>query len=356
MTMLHLLVHGTTRILLIVLAVAVLSFTLVSHSPIDPVDAYLGPRILTISPEQRERIAESWGLHQPAPLRLLHWASNLAHGDFGRSTIFNEPVLDVIAKRFQASLALMAAAWILSGVLGFGLGILAGMHPETPLDRIIRFYSLVLASTPTFWIGLILLVIFAAGLGWAPFCCAAPPGIPAEEATLLQRLHHLLLPALTLSITGVAQIAMHTREKMLEIRQSEYALFAWALGENKTGFVFHHALRAALLPAITLQFASLGELFGGSVLAEQVFSYPGLGKATVEAGLRGDIPLLLGIVIFSTFFVCSGNLMADLLYRVTDPRLRQTDPPLAHDTAESLCRASGATSGIPVPSATEVKG
>lgn len=313
------------RIAAIIATVAVLSFVLVSYSPIDPVDAYMGTRILTISPEHREQIARSWGLDQPAPQRLATWASNLARGDFGRSIIFNEPVMDVIAKRFAASLWLMAAAWTMSGVIGFGLGVLAGMYPGSPLDRGIRVYALTLASTPTFWIGLLLLVVFAVGLGWAPICCAAPLGVPMDEANLLQRLHHLALPALTLSIIGVAQIAMHTREKMIEIRHSEYALFARAMGESDWGFVRHHALRGVALPAITLQFASLGELFGGSILAEQVFSYPGLGQATVEAGLRGDVPLLLGIVIFSTAFVCVGNLAADVLYWIVDPRMRITE-------------------------------
>jgi peptide/nickel transport system permease protein len=229
--------------------------------------------------------------------------------------------VDVIAKRFAASLWLMVAAWTLSGVIGFGLGIIAGMYPGSPIDSCIRIYALTLASTPTFWIGLLLLVVFSVGLGWAPICCAAPPGVPMNEASLLQRLHHVVLPALTLCIVGVAQIAIHTREKMIEIRHSEFALFARAMGERNWGFMRHHALRGIALPAITLQFASLGELFGGSILAEQVFSYPGLGQATVQAGLRGDIPLLLGIVIFSTFFVCIGNLVADILYWLVDPRI-----------------------------------
>ena len=316
----HLLL-SLSRIALIIAAVAVLSFTLVSQSPIDPVDAYMGSRIMTISPEHREQIARNWGLDRPAPERLATWASNLIRGDFGLSIIYNEPVVDVIAKRFAASLWLMAAAWALSGVIGFGLGIIAGMYPGSPMDRCIRIYALTLASTPTFWIGLMLLVVFAVGLGWAPICCAAPPGVPMNEASLLQRLHHVALPALTLCIVGVAQIAMHTREKMIEIRHSEYALFARAMGERNWGFMRHHALRGVALPAITLQFASLGELFGGSILAEQVFSYPGLGQATVQAGLRGDIPLLLGIVIFSTVFVCTGNLVADILYWLVDPRI-----------------------------------
>jgi peptide/nickel transport system permease protein len=136
-------------------------------------------------------------------------------------------------------------------------------------------------------------------------------------------MHHLLLPAVTLSLIGVAQIALHTREKTLDAMQSEYAIFARAQGESRIGIAFHRTLRNVALPAVTLQFASLGELFGGAVLAEQVFAYPGLGKATVEAGYRGDIPLLLGIVLFSTVFVFVGNATADLLYKLVDPRMRQ---------------------------------
>jgi peptide/nickel transport system permease protein len=143
-----------------------------------------------------------------------------------------------------------------------------------------------------------------------------------EAVTLWQRLHHLILPAFALSIIGIANIALHTREKMIDIMHSEYVLFAKAQGESLSGIAWHQGVRNAALPAITLQFASLGELFGGSVLAEQVFSYPGLGKATVDAGIRGDVPLLLGIVLFSTVFVFSGNTLADLCYRVIDPRIR----------------------------------
>lgn len=306
----------------IVAAVAVLAFTLASFSPIDPVDAYMGPRIMTIGPEQREIIKARWGLDQPPLVRFAKWAGNIATGDFGVSTIFNEPVMDVIGKRFLTSLWLMAAAWTFSGILGYGLGILAGFARDSPLDRGIRLYAYILASTPAFWIGLVLLSIFSVALGWTPICCAAPPGMDAADVTLGQRLYHLILPALTLSVIGVAQITLHTREKMLDVMQSDFALYAAAMGESRTGFVIHHALRATALPALTVQFASLGELFGGSVLAEQVFSYPGLGKATVEAGLRGDIPLLLGITICSTLFVCAGNMIADMLYWVVDPRIR----------------------------------
>ena len=310
------------RLALILSLVSVLAFTLVSLSPIDPVSAYIGIDRIQISTEQEQRIIERWGLDQPAPKRFFIWVGNVARGDLGQSMIFNEPVVKVIGKRFMTSLWLMASAWALSGVLGFVLGVLAGMNRGSIMDRIIRLYSYTLASTPSFWMGLVLLSVFSVGLGLTPICCAVPPGVSPADATILQKLHHLILPAATLSIIGIAQIALHTREKMIDAMNSEYALFAFAQGESRAGVAWRHALRNVALPAVTLQFASLGELFGGSVLAEQVFSYPGLGKATVEAGIRGDVPLLLGITLFSALFVFSGNLIADLLYGVLDPKIR----------------------------------
>lgn len=310
------------RFILLVTAVALLAFTLVSFSPIDPVRAYVGTDMLTISMEQRELIAQRWGLDLPAPTRFLHWFGQIARGNLGLSMIFEEPVSQVIAKRFVTSLWLMLAAWSLSGVLGFFLGSIAGIYKNSFLDRIIRWYAYTLAATPTFWVGLLLLMFFSVSLDLFPFCCAKPPGISPEEITFLDRLHHLILPAATLSLIGVANITLHTREKMIDSLASDYALYARAMGDNTLGIGIFHGLRNAALPAVTLQFASLGELFGGSVLAEQVFSYPGLGQATVQAGIRGDVPLLMGIVLFSCFFVYCGNTFADLIYTFIDPRMK----------------------------------
>lgn len=310
------------RFAIIVSIVSTLAFILVSHAPIDPITAYLGYDRLQISPEQEQQIISRWGLDQPPLERFTAWAGNMLQGDFGRSVIFNEPVKEVIKKRFEASFWLMALAWTFSGVIGFVLGAAAGTWRDSILDRGIRLYAYILASTPAFWTGMVLLVAFGVGLGWFPICCAGPLGVPPEDVTLPQRLYHLTLPALTLSIIGIAQIALHTREKMIDVFQSDYAAHARACGESRTGIAMRHGLRNILLPAVTLQFASLGELFGGSVLAEQVFSYPGLGKTTVEAGIRGDVPLLLAIVIFSTLFVVAGNAVADILYTFIDPRIK----------------------------------
>ena len=166
------------------------------------------------------------------------------------------------------------------------------------------------------------LLVFSVGLGWFPLGFSTPIGVLNSEVTLWQRLHHLILPALTLSLMSFANIALHTRQKLVDVLESEYVLFARARGESAGTILRRHGLRNILLPALTLQFASFAELFGGSVLAETVFSYPGLGSAVAAAGLNSDVPLLLGITLFSTLFVCTGNLIANLLYGVVDPQIK----------------------------------
>lgn len=310
------------RLLLLLMAVAVFTFVLLSLSPIDPVRAYIGADMMRISAEQQALIAQRWGLDQPMWVRFLDWLVQLVQGNWGTSMVFNLPVREVIATRFQASLQMLTIAWLLSGILGLALGILAGAMAESWIDRLIRLYAYTLASSPTFWVALLLLIVFAVSWKIAPICCAAPPGVLAQDVTFWQHLHHLLLPAIALSIIGIANITLHTRQKLIEVLHSDYVLFARAQGETLWNIVRYHGLRNILLPAITLQFASLSELFGGSVLVEQVFAYPGLGEATVQAALRSDIPLLVGIVFFSALFVYTGNTLADLAYPVIDPRMR----------------------------------
>lgn len=311
------------RIVTLLVAICFVSFLLVKNSPIDPIQAYIGADMLKVGPEQREKIAEYWGLDQPVMVQFLTWGSAVLTGDLGTSMIFRRPVIEVIGERFFNSLALMLSAWLLSGVVGFVMGVVAAMNKGTWIDRIIKWYNFTLASTPTFWMGLIVLMVFAVWLGWFPIGMGVPAGVLSEDVTLMDRIQHLILPVLTLSIVGVANVALHTRQKLIDVMASDYVLFARARGE--TGFVlfWRHGLRNVALPAITLQFTAFSELFGGAVLAEQVFSYPGLGQATVEAGLRGDVPLLLGLVLFSAIFVFVGNLLADLSYRVLDPRTKE---------------------------------
>lgn len=276
-----------------------------------------------ISKEQKEIVAEYWGLDQPPLQRYLTWLKNLFHGDMGDSIAYKKPVTQVLAERFATSCVLMLTAWLISGALGFVLGILAGICSGKWPDKIIKTFCFVLSSTPAFWMGLLLLVIFAVNLGWFPVGFAVPVGKSAADVTIGERIHHLILPALTLSITGVANIALHTRQKIIDVMKSRYVLFAKARGENTWQILKRHGLRNIAIPAITLQFASFSELFGGSVLAEQVFSYPGLGNAATVAGIKGDAPLLLGVALFSVLFVFVGNLTANILYGVINPQIRE---------------------------------
>ena len=305
------------------LAVGLVVFALVSMSPIDPVQANVGQAAyVNMSEAKRAQLASYWGGDVPFWERFANWAGALLQGDMGTSLRFNAPVSEVIAHRAANSLALMGIAWLLSGALGFALGVAAGARRGGALDRVVRSYCFLLASTPTFWLGLLILMVFAVQLGWFPIGFSVPIGVSAADVTLADAVYHLVLPALTLSVTGVANIALHTREKVVDVLESDYVRFARARGESELSVIVHHGLRNVALPAVTLQCAFISEIFGGSVLVEQVFSYPGLGQAAVTAGLGGDVALLAGIALVSAALVFGGNLLANILYGVLDPRMR----------------------------------
>ncbi len=301
---------------------SLLSFAMMHFSPIDPISAYLGGDV-SITQEQRIALEEHWGLGKPAHMQYLAWLGNFLSGDFGISTVYRRPVEFIIKERFAASFSLMGFSWCLSGILGFLLGISAAAYKGRPADRVIRWISYTQASVPTFWFCLMMLTVFAVWLGWFPIGLAVPVGVPSDAVTFGDRIRHMALPVATLTVFGIANMALHTREKMIEALESEYALFAKARGESRWETVLTHGLRNVAIPAVTLHFAYFGELFGGSVLAEQVFSYPGLGSTLTEAGLKGDIPLLMGIVMVSAVFVFCGNLIADILNSLIDPRLKE---------------------------------
>lgn len=311
------------KILSLLLAVSILSFVLVSASPVDPVQQYITGLDTAVSPEQRAQIEDYWGTDEPPVQRYLSWLNGLLHGDLGESSIYRRPVADIIGERFLNSLSLMLCAWIISGVMGFMSGCVMGMYRGRQPDKILKKICYILSSIPTFWLGLVFLLIFSVWLKWFPIGFSAPVGVLSENVTIWQKIHHLLLPAFTLSLASFSNIALHTRQKLTDVLNSEYVLFARARGENEWSILRRHGLRNILLPALTLQFASFSELFGGSVLAENVFSYPGLGSAVSEAGLNSDVPLLLGITLFSALFVCVGNMTANLLYGIIDPRIRE---------------------------------
>ncbi|AGN16104.1 ABC transporter permease [Methanobrevibacter sp. AbM4] len=313
--------YKIVRFIILLFFVIMLSFLLIDLSPINPVKTYIAN--IHVSPEQVAALESYWGVNQPITTKMANWFANVVQGDLGNSLIFRVPVLQVIAERFTASLLLMFVSWLISGILGFILGVIAGYKKDTWVDKVIKTYCYLLQSAPTFWIALIILMIFSIYLGWFPTGGGIPIGSESSSVNILQWLNCLILPAFTLSILGVAQIALYTRDRLIEEMSSDYFLFAKARGESGWSLIERHGIRNVLLPAITLQFIGFSELFGGAILVEQVFTYPGIGQAAVSAGLNSDVPLLLGIVIFSAIFVYIGNLIADILYNFVDPRIRE---------------------------------
>ncbi len=322
----HLLFLGKNfiRMILLLIAVSIAAFILVSVSPIDPLQANIGQAALgSMSAEQIEKLQAYWGVGVPPVERFMAWASDFFRGDLGVSLLYRQPVAEVIAVKLENSLWLMCLAWLISGTVGFVLGMISGLKKDTLTDKLIKGYSLLIASTPAFWLALVLLMVFAVWLKILPIGLSVPIGVEASGVTIMDRIQHAILPALTLSITGISNMTLHTREKMIDIMESDYVLFAKARGESTWSIVKNHGLRNVLLPAITLQFGSISEIFGGSVLVEQIFSYPGLGQAAVTAGTGSDVPLLLGITVISAMFVFGGNLIANVLYGIVDPRIRR---------------------------------
>ena len=327
-------ISESIRMALLLIAVSIIAFFLVINSPIDPLTSYVGPES-TLSQEARDEIAEYWGLYDPPAERFMSWVGNIVRGDWGDSITYKRPVKDVISERFSYSFGLMACTWVISGLLGFVVGIISGMREGGWFDRITKYFCLMVKSAPTFWIGLLVLVIFAVELKWFPIGMAVPLGKPANEVTFWDRLYHMALPVITLSIISMSDIMLYTRQKLIEIINSDFILYARARGENEKQIVLRHVIRNIALPAITVQFASFSELFGGMALAENVFSYPGIGTATTAAAVNGDVPLLLGIAVCSAVFVFAGNLMANVLYGVFDPRIKEGVITYEHTHAHS---------------------
>lgn len=317
-------IRGIFRVILLIFGVSGAAFFLLAISPIDPLQSNVGQAALgAMSPEQIEKLQAYWETGTPMLERFVTWASNFIRGDMGTSLLYRRPVAEVIWEKAASSLGMMAMAWMISGAFGFILGIIAGVNKGKWQDKLVTGYCLLMASTPAFFLALLLLMVFSVWLKILPVGFAVPIGQETAAVTLGDRIIHAVLPAAALSLTGISNVALHTREKMIEVLESDYVLFARARGEKTGAIIRRHGLRNIILPAMTLQFASISEIFGGSVLVEQVFSYPGLGQAAVNAGLGSDVPLLLGITVFSAVIVFGGNALANFLYGVIDPRMKR---------------------------------
>ena len=314
-------IRNFLKMVILITLTCIITFILAVNSPIDPIRQYVG--VQTITEEQREAIKEYWGLNDAKIERFIKWSSNLLRGDFGKSIMFRKDVLDIITERAGNSLSLMIPTFVMTGVFGYFIGLYMGKHPNSIGEQILKSICIVFTATPNFWVGILMLIIFCLKLGVFPIGFSIPIGANAADVSILDRIYHAILPAITLTLVHIPNIALHTRSKVIEVLESDYVLFARARGDSEKSIMKNHVIKNTVLPAITIHFSSFSEIFGGSILAENVFSYPGLGSTIVDAGLGGDIPLLLGITIIASIFVFIGNFISDLLHLIINPIIRQ---------------------------------
>lgn len=287
----------------------------------DPVETYIGS-IKRISTEQKQMVRERWGVDKPLFTKILNWTKNAIKGDFGYSVTFEKDVSEIIRQALSNSLLLILTAWILSFVFGVLLGIWAAIRQNRLADRVIKTIAYLFSSIPSFWFGILLLLIFSVKLKWLPIGYSSPIG-KAEKVLFSEKLYHMILPALTLSIMEISTICLYAREKLIEVLDSDYALYEYARGKSVIEVIKEHGIRNILLPVVTLQFGSINEIIGGTLLIESIFSYNGIGRITIKAGLRGDLPLILAITIVTATIVFVGNLIANMLYPLIDPRIKE---------------------------------
>jgi peptide/nickel transport system permease protein len=307
------------RLLLLVpvlAGVSVVIFMVLHLSPGDPVEIMLGSQA---THEDRTRLRAELGLDQPLHEQYVRWLGHVARGDLGRSLWMKRPVLDEVLGRFQATLVLTGTALLLSSLAGVALGVASATRPNSLLDRLSAVASLFGASMPTFWLGIVLMVVFALWLGWLP---ASGMYAAYGGGDLRDLLAHLVLPAVTLAAASVTIIARLTRATMLETLGQDYIRTARAKGVVERAVVLRHGLKNALIPIVTVIGVQAGYLLGGAVLTETVFAWPGVGTLMVQGILARDFPLVQGCVLVVALSFVLVNLAVDLLYAWLDPRIR----------------------------------
>ena len=306
----------------------VFGFVIFSLIPSDPVETLTRGR--TTSAKQMAFLIKQLGLNQPVWERFGHFVGNTLQGHLGYSWQFQTPVATLIAQRLWPTLLLMGSSTIISVVLGMWLGIRSGWRPGSLLDRASSGSAITFWSMPTFWLGIILLVLFSSGFGPIPAIFPAggmsTPGTPGglNPAHILDVLRHLVLPCLTLVLVVFAQYQMIMRSSMIDELGNPYLLTARAKGLRDAEVRHRHAVPNALLPSVTLVFLQVGTMISGAITVETVYSWPGLGYLTYQALQIPDLPLLEGTFIIFSASVIVFNLLADLFYRYLDPRVRQT--------------------------------
>jgi len=314
-----------TKALLVMLGVVVINFFLIRLAPGDPAEVMAGESG-TSDPQFVERLREQFGLDQPVLVQLGRYVASAAQLDLGYSYRNQVPVLELIASRLPATLLLMAAAFVLSISLGVTLGALAArtrfQNRHRWLDSAVMSSAMLLYATPLFWLSLLSIIVFSLTLGWFPAFGMESVGANLTGwARVVDIAWHLTLPACSLAVFFMAVYARLTRAAMLEVMGQDFVKTARAKGLPPGRVLRRHVLRNALLPVVTFAGVQLGQLAGGAILTETVFSWPGIGRLMFDALMQRDYQLLLGIFLVTSGLVVSFNFVTDLVYRWLDPRI-----------------------------------
>jgi peptide/nickel transport system permease protein len=301
--------------ILVVIGVSIVVFGLIHITPGDPAQIMLGPNA---GIEEVQALRRQLGLDQPVALQYGIWASRVVRGDLGDSIVLRRPVLGEITSRFQNTALLAGAAIVISFTLGTALGVLSAIRRGSALDRFVMLSATFGLSLPSFWFGLMLIILFSVRLGWLPgtgMTSAVDGGGAVDVAK------HLILPAIALAVVPLAVIARYTRSAMLEVLGQDYVRTARAKGLNERSVTWGHVFRNTLVALVTMLGLQVGFLLAGAVYIENVFSWPGIGQMLVDAILKRDFPLVQGgVLLVATVYVLV-NLLTDLLYAVLDPRI-----------------------------------
>lgn len=290
----------------VMIGVMLIIFLLLNVVPGDPITLMMREHI---KPELIERMREQMGLDDPVMVRFFTYLLNALHGDFGVSYKLNRNVTDLIVNAFPHTLRLSLFAALIAWVIGIPTGIISAVKQNTYVDRFFMSFSLLGVSMPVFWAALMLQYVFAFKLKMLP--------VSGYETW-----RHLLMPAIVLGWSSAGTIARLTRSSLLEIMKNDFVRTARAKGLREMGVVVGHALKNAMLPVVTMMAIQVASLLSGAVITESVFGIPGIGRLAVNSIQNRDMPLLQGTVVFTTILIIAGNLVADILYSVIDPRIR----------------------------------
>lgn len=304
-----------TQSVVIMFLVSILCFALIKMAPGDPVLTYVQPNM---SESYIETLRESLGLNKPLYVQYLIWLQKILHGDFGYSLVNTRPVLGQILERIPATLILMGTSLVLATLISIPLGLFTGKYKNGILDKITSVLSYVGISIPTFWFGILLIYLFGVYLGVLPSIGMHTPG----DTSIGDLILHLILPCTVMTFVNVAQFTRYVRSSTITEMSSDYVMVQTAYGMSESGILFKHVLKNAILPMITVLGMSLQSLVSGAMICEQVFSWPGTGQLAVTAVTTFDYPLIMGITMLTASLIVLGNLLADILYSIVDPRIR----------------------------------